>query len=248
MKLSCTLLVFAVFAESASCFSGCRRGVRVGGDHQAMGVRKLLPDGKTRGDYVWEDYISVFNRVRDIASGLKSLGFERVRFPSPTCAIFVIIQNIDDNLRMSPISALFIVLLHQGTKVGIYSINRPEWVISTQACNAMSFVSVPLYDTLGAFQTLQLFIALHLTHLAGPEAVSYIINQADIPLVICSADKLDKVPQAVSSDRGPCLFFISVFRRPAQNHPRAEIYCFYGSFAGWENHRRSQAHDVARFA
>lgn len=44
-----------------------------------MGVRKLLPDGKTRGDYVWEDYISVFNRVRDIASGLKSLGFERVR-------------------------------------------------------------------------------------------------------------------------------------------------------------------------
>jgi hypothetical protein len=93
MKLSCTLLVFAVFAESASCFSGCRRGVRVGGDHQAMGVRKLLPDGKTRGDYVWEDYISVFNRVRDIASGLKSLGFERVRFPSPTCAIFVIISK-----------------------------------------------------------------------------------------------------------------------------------------------------------
>lgn len=30
-------------------------------------------------------------------------------------------------------------------------------------------------------------------HFAGPEAVSYIINQADIPLVICSADKLDKV-------------------------------------------------------
>lgn len=76
-------------AESTAirAYNYFRHGVKVGGDHQAMGVRKLLPDGKTRGDYVWEDYISVFNRVRDIASGLKSFGFERVRVANNSCDI-----------------------------------------------------------------------------------------------------------------------------------------------------------------
>lgn len=34
--------------------------------------------------------------------------------------------------------------------VGIYSINRVEWVVSEQAVNAWSLVLVPLYDTLGS--------------------------------------------------------------------------------------------------
>jgi len=37
----------------------------------------------------------------------------------------------------------------QGSCVGLYMINRPEWVISELACAAYSYVSVPLYDTLG---------------------------------------------------------------------------------------------------
>jgi long-chain acyl-CoA synthetase len=57
--------------------------------------------------------------------------------------------------------------LQSGAFVGIYSINRPEWVIVEQACNAYSLVPVPLYDTLGA------------------SAVQYIINQADIPVTCC---------------------------------------------------------------
>ena len=35
------------------------------------------------------------------------------------------------------------------TLIGIYAKNRPEWVITEEACNAYSFVTVPLYDTLG---------------------------------------------------------------------------------------------------
>jgi long-chain acyl-CoA synthetase len=35
------------------------------------------------------------------------------------------------------------------TLIGIYARNRPEWVITEEACNAYSFVTVPLYDTLG---------------------------------------------------------------------------------------------------
>jgi long-subunit acyl-CoA synthetase (AMP-forming) len=30
------------------------------------------------------------------------------------------------------------------------SVNRPEWVITDWACAVQGFVSVPLYDTLGA--------------------------------------------------------------------------------------------------
>ncbi|ERE78297.1 long-chain-fatty-acid--CoA ligase 5-like protein [Cricetulus griseus] len=64
-------------------------------------------------------------------------------------------------------------LLHKGYKpsqdqfVGIFAQNRPEWVISELACYTYSMVAVPLYDTLGA------------------EAIIYVINKADIPVVIC---------------------------------------------------------------
>ncbi len=37
----------------------------------------------------------------------------------------------------------------QGSCVGLYMINRPEWVITELACGSYSYISVPLYDTLG---------------------------------------------------------------------------------------------------
>ncbi|XP_077618334.1 long-chain-fatty-acid--CoA ligase 1 isoform X2 [Crocuta crocuta] len=56
--------------------------------------------------------------------------------------------------------------------IGIFSQNRPEWVIIEQGCFAYSMVTVPLYDTLGA------------------EAITYIINKAELSLVF--VDKPDK--------------------------------------------------------
>ncbi|NXO74264.1 ACSL1 ligase, partial [Phainopepla nitens] len=76
-------------------------------------------------------------------------------------------------------------LLHRGFKpshvqyIGIFSQNRPEWVIIEQACYAFSMVVVPLYDTLGA------------------EAITYIVNKADLSLVFC--DKPDKAKLLLSS-------------------------------------------------
>ncbi|XP_069487601.1 long-chain-fatty-acid--CoA ligase 1 isoform X1 [Ambystoma mexicanum] len=70
-------------------------------------------------------------------------------------------------------------LLHKGFKsapnqfIGIFSQNRPEWVITELACYTYSMVTVPLYDTLGA------------------EAISYIINKAEMALVFC--DTTEKV-------------------------------------------------------
>nr|XP_048279255.1 long-chain-fatty-acid--CoA ligase 5 isoform X2 [Myodes glareolus] len=64
-------------------------------------------------------------------------------------------------------------LVHKGYRpsqdqfVGIFAQNRPEWVISELACYTYSMVAVPLYDTLGA------------------EAIIYVINKADISVVIC---------------------------------------------------------------
>lgn len=37
----------------------------------------------------------------------------------------------------------------QGSSIGLYFINRPEWLITDHACSAYSYISVPLYDTLG---------------------------------------------------------------------------------------------------
>eukprot|EP01006_Ploeotia_vitrea_P057118 TRINITY_DN68152_c5_g1_i2.p1 TRINITY_DN68152_c5_g1~~TRINITY_DN68152_c5_g1_i2.p1 ORF type:complete len:442 (-),score=230.13 TRINITY_DN68152_c5_g1_i2:435-1760(-) len=60
----------------------------------------------------------------------------------------------------------------QKSFIGVYSKNRPEWVITEQAVSAYSMALVPLYDTL------------------GPNAVEFIVNQAQIPCVVCDSPKL----------------------------------------------------------
>ncbi|KAB1204085.1 Long chain acyl-CoA synthetase 6, peroxisomal [Morella rubra] len=55
-----------------------------------------------------------------------------------------------------------------GDCVGLYFINRPEWLIMDHTCSAYSFISVPLYDTL------------------GPDAVQYVVNHAALQAIFCS--------------------------------------------------------------
>ncbi|KAH9512975.1 Long-chain-fatty-acid--CoA ligase 5 [Bulinus truncatus] len=70
-------------------------------------------------------------------------------------------------------------LVHMGlkpcndTRVGIYSQNRPEYIIADQAFVRHSMTGVPLYDTLGT------------------EACNFIINQAELSTIIC--DNNEKV-------------------------------------------------------
>ncbi|KAL3631675.1 Long chain acyl-CoA synthetase 7 peroxisomal [Castilleja foliolosa] len=63
--------------------------------------------------------------------------------------------------------------LQSGARVGLYFINRPEWLIVDHACSAYSYISVPLYDTL------------------GPDAVKYIVNHADIQAIFCVPSTLN---------------------------------------------------------
>ncbi|XP_072191593.1 long-chain-fatty-acid--CoA ligase 1 [Excalfactoria chinensis] len=72
-------------------------------------------------------------------------------------------------------------LLHRGFKpshsqyIGIFAQNRPEWVIIEQSCYTYSMVVVPLYDTLGT------------------EAITYIVNKADLSLVFCDTPEKAKL-------------------------------------------------------
>ncbi|KAM6951295.1 long-chain-fatty-acid--CoA ligase 5 [Aplochiton taeniatus] len=76
-------------------------------------------------------------------------------------------------------------LLHLGLKpnqdtfIGIFSQNRPEWIISELACYTYSMVAVPLYDTL------------------GPEALTFIIDRAEITTVVC--DQVNKAQALLQS-------------------------------------------------
>ncbi|XP_057960478.1 long chain acyl-CoA synthetase 7, peroxisomal isoform X2 [Malania oleifera] len=63
--------------------------------------------------------------------------------------------------------------LSNGACIGIYFINRPEWLVVDHACSAYSFVSVPLYDTL------------------GPDAVKYIVNHAGVQAIFCVSQTLN---------------------------------------------------------
>lgn len=72
-------------------------------------------------------------------------------------------------------SGLVSLGLTKGDHLGIYSINRPEWVIAEQACYHQSAVVISLYDTL------------------GPDAVEYIIQQAEISAIVCSRDRIERL-------------------------------------------------------
>ncbi|NXG71485.1 ACSL5 ligase, partial [Baryphthengus martii] len=88
-------------------------------------------------------------------------------------------------------------LLQKGCKpspkqfIGIFAQNRPEWIISEYACYTYSMVAVPLYDTL------------------GPEAIVYIVNQADMSIVICDKpEKAQVLLENCEKGKTPCLKII----------------------------------------
>ncbi|XP_021673878.2 long chain acyl-CoA synthetase 7, peroxisomal isoform X1 [Hevea brasiliensis] len=63
--------------------------------------------------------------------------------------------------------------IQNGASIGIYFINRPEWLIVDHACAAYSYISVPLYDTL------------------GPDAVEYVVNHAGVQAIFCVPETLN---------------------------------------------------------
>lgn len=73
--------------------------------------------------------------------------------------------------------------LARGAKVGIYSMNRPEWTMSALALWSQGLVCVPLYDSVGS------------------DAVRYIVNHASLPLVFVERSKLPTLLDAAKESR-----------------------------------------------
>lgn len=74
--------------------------------------------------------------------------------------------------RMAVGSGLVLHGIPKGSCIGLYFMNRPEWVIAEHACSSYSYISVPLYDTL------------------GPDAAKFIVNHAELTCIFCTSDKI----------------------------------------------------------
>ncbi|MFS7927968.1 putative long-chain-fatty-acid--CoA ligase [Helianthus anomalus] len=62
-----------------------------------------------------------------------------------------------------------------GCKMGIYGANCPQWIVAMEACNAQSYIYVPLYDTL------------------GPGAVNFILDHAEVDVVFVQDKKVKEL-------------------------------------------------------
>lgn len=62
-----------------------------------------------------------------------------------------------------------------GSRIGIYGVNCPQWIVVMEACNGYSLLCVPLYDTLGS------------------GAVDYIIEHAEIDIVFVQDKKAKEI-------------------------------------------------------
>ncbi|RKO93635.1 hypothetical protein BDK51DRAFT_21855 [Blyttiomyces helicus] len=98
------------------------------------------------GEYVWQSYATVSDRSKAIGAGLRR--------------IYATVEPESINAKWH---------------AGIYSVNRPEWLITDFAIHAHSLVSVALYDTLGA------------------SAAEFVINHSEVPLIVCSLDKVQRL-------------------------------------------------------
>ncbi|KAM6475121.1 long-chain-fatty-acid--CoA ligase 6 isoform 1-T4 [Liasis olivaceus] len=111
----------------------------------------------------------VFRRGFNISENGPCLGFRKSKQPYQWLSYKEVAERAE---------ALGSGLLQKGCKssanqfIGVFAQNRPEWIISELACYTYSMVVVPLYDTL------------------GPGSIRYIINTADISIVVC--DKPEK--------------------------------------------------------
>jgi long-chain acyl-CoA synthetase len=101
---------------------------------------------KSWSGYQWQTYTQISKRRFDFGRGLQFVHNEVLHLPSA------------DKWHL-----------------GIYAVNRPEWVIADFGAQLFSNVTVALYDTL------------------GPETAEFIINHAEIPILVTSLDKVGNV-------------------------------------------------------
>eukprot|EP00996_Jenningsia_fusiforme_P002106 NODE_294_length_2501_cov_132.613377_g271_i0.p1 GENE.NODE_294_length_2501_cov_132.613377_g271_i0~~NODE_294_length_2501_cov_132.613377_g271_i0.p1 ORF type:complete len:681 (-),score=130.41 NODE_294_length_2501_cov_132.613377_g271_i0:368-2410(-) len=127
----------------ATLYDTFQSGLRVSPNGPCLGQRSVGPDG-VPGPYKWVTYAEVWERVKRLGSGIQAL-------------------DLAPRTEVEKMGSFRVL--------GVYSKNRPEWVITEQACNAHGIVLVPLYDTL------------------GPDTVQFVINEAMMSTVMVGTVK-----------------------------------------------------------
>eukprot|EP01084_Bolivina_argentea_P266627 452271_1 len=72
------------------------------------------------------------------------------------------------------------------SNIGLFALNRPEWYIAHMGNLSQSYRTTALYDTL------------------GPDAVSYIVHHAEVPLIVTEKSKLKTLFSAIGDVKKKC--------------------------------------------
>lgn len=115
-------------------------GQNISGNRPCCGTRPVV-NGQRAPYFEWQTYNQIADRVTHFGSGL--LDF--------------IQQKLNDTR-------------YKQIPIGIWSVNRVEWLLTDLACAAYGLYIVALYDTL------------------GPDSVEYVTNHAELETIVCSAD------------------------------------------------------------
>ncbi|KAI8323245.1 acetyl-CoA synthetase-like protein [Martensiomyces pterosporus] len=135
--------------EATTVYELLERMVRLYPDVPFLGARQFDPKMQTFGEYAWKTARDTATLVDDFGSGLDWVFSKHV----PSASKF------------------------EQQPLGIYSINRPEWLLTEFSGFRSRRYSIALYDTLGV------------------ESVEYTINHAEIAVIVCSIDKIPKLLQ-----------------------------------------------------
>jgi long-chain acyl-CoA synthetase len=98
--------------------------------------------------------------------------------------------------------------VRQKTMVGIYSYNRPEWVITDLAVAKLGAVLVPIYHTVGS------------------DAVRYILKDAGVTHLIVESAELFANVVRILPDSGPLKDVVTLFRKDCESRAGKELLCF----------------------
>ena len=143
-----------------------------GGSRPCFGVRaQHIATRAPLNHYTWQSYAQVWQQVLEFGSGLMQLAHLHPQVTQSAKSYFDGAADVAVTDRMVAVGDKQLRVQVQWN-VGLYSINRPEWVVCEQACNAWSLVSVALYDTL------------------GPDTLEYCVNHAELGVIACSMDKI----------------------------------------------------------
>ncbi|KAJ1964440.1 medium-chain fatty acid-CoA ligase faa2 [Dipsacomyces acuminosporus] len=131
----------------STLYESFQRAVKISDNKPLIGSRAFNPITQKFGKYEWTTANEAAEIVDNFGSGLDHI-YEKYA------------PEVDERGQQA---------------LGIYSINRPEWLLSEFGGFRSRRYSVALYDTLGA------------------QSVEYIMNHADVRVIACSIDKIPKL-------------------------------------------------------